>query len=151
MKKSNIRVSFSLHNILWIGALFTLISCKPDPSKSRTASTPSKAIQNTDKLCWKDLRCGELPPVGAYDPIDSMVKKWDLCYERIEAGCVITDSIENLKKQYKASNQLYFESLEKKLGKDWKKHFDRELQTLDSINWIKIKREMDSLNRIYNS
>ncbi len=54
--------------------------------------------------------------------------------------------MKNLKKQYEASNELYFESLEKKLGKNWKQDFDKELHTLDSINWIRIKREMDSLN-----
>lgn len=116
IEKSNIRRSFKTGNILWICALLIFISCKKEPFKSSTASTLSK--ENTGSLCWKDLRYGELPPEGAYAAIDSMVKKWNLCYERIETGCVITDSIENLKKQYKASNQLYFESLEKKLGKD---------------------------------
>jgi hypothetical protein len=79
--------------------------------------------------------------------IDSLVKKWNLCYERIEAGCIITDSIEDLKKQYEASNKIYFKSLEKNLGKNWKQQFDKELQTSDSINWIRIRYETDSLNQ----
>ncbi|REC45400.1 hypothetical protein DRF67_15775 [Chryseobacterium pennipullorum] len=84
--------------------------------------------------------------MGAYDAIDSLVKRWNLCYERIETGCEVTDSIENLKKQYESANTIYFKSLEKKLGRNWKQQFDQELQTLDSMNWMKIKHEIDSLN-----
>ncbi|UEQ77436.1 hypothetical protein [Chryseobacterium arthrosphaerae] len=138
-------VSFKLVNSSCIALWFVFVSCKPDPAP--VTRTSQKSVKTTDSLCWKDFRYGELPPVGAYDAIDSLVKKWNLCYERIEAGCVITDSIKNLKKQYQASNKLYFESLEKKLGKNWKQDFDKELHTLDSINWISIKRKMDALNR----
>lgn len=117
---------------------FFLISCNTDAAK--------KTTQKTEPLCWKDIRVGELPPEGAYDGIDSLVKKWNLCYERIETGCEITGSISKLKRQYERSNNIYFKSLEKKLGADWKQQFDRELQLLDSINWIRIRREIDSLN-----
>lgn len=126
---------------LCIGLLilsFFLIGCKPDISK--------KTVHQTEPLCWKDLRIGELPPQGAYDGIDGLVKKWNLCYERIEAGCEVTDSITQLQKQYDRANTIYFKSLEKKLGKNWKLQFDRELHLSDSINWIKINREIDSLN-----
>ncbi|NML68551.1 hypothetical protein HHL23_01885 [Chryseobacterium sp. RP-3-3] len=118
---------------------FFLIGCKPDTSK--------KTVYQTEALCWKDLRIGELPPQGAYDGIDSLVKKWNLCYERIETGCEVTDSITQLQKQYERSNTIYFKSLEKKLGKSWKLQFDRELHLLDSINWIKINRKIDRLNQ----
>ncbi|MCT2563916.1 hypothetical protein [Chryseobacterium herbae] len=118
---------------------FAITSCTPDGAK--------KATQKTEPLCWKDIRVGELPPEGAYDGIDSLVKKWNLCYERIETGCEVTDSITQLQKQYDSSNTMYFKSLEKKLGKNWKKQFDHELQIADSINWIKINREIDSLNQ----
>lgn len=116
-----------------------VISCTPDAVK--------KTAQKTEPLCWKDIRIGELPPVGAYDGIDSLVKKWDLCYERIEAGCEVKDSVAKLEKAYEHSNTVYFKSLEKKLGKNWKQQFERELHLLDSINWIRINREIDSLNR----
>ncbi|WP_123912765.1 hypothetical protein [Chryseobacterium pennipullorum] len=126
-------------HLLWIGLLLCLTSCKPDPAKTQSSPKPTT-------LCWKDLRYGELPPMGAYDAIDSLVKRWNLCYERIETGCEVTDSIENLKKQYESANTIYFKSLEKKLGRNWKQQFDQELQTLDSMNWMKIKHEIDSLN-----
>ncbi|SFN94721.1 hypothetical protein SAMN05421594_4829 [Chryseobacterium oleae] len=116
-----------------------MMSCTPDVAK--------KAAQKTEPLCWKDIRIGELPPQGAYDGIDSLVKKWNLCYERIETGCEVTDSITRLQRQYDRSNAMYFKSLENKLGKNWKQQFDHELQITDSINWIKINKEIDSLNR----
>ncbi|SHF80336.1 hypothetical protein [Chryseobacterium vrystaatense] len=116
-----------------------VISCTPDAVK--------KTAQKTEPLCWKDIRIGELPPVGAYDGIDSLVKKGHLCYERIEAGCEVNDSMAKLERAYEHSNTVYFNSLEKKLGKNWKQQFEGELHLLDSINWIRINREIDSLNR----
>lgn len=116
-----------------------IMSCTPDVAK--------KATQKAEPLCWKDIRMGELPPQGAYDGIDSLVKKWNLCYERIETGCEVTDSITHLQRQYDRSNTIYFKSLETKLGENWKQQFDKELHIADSINWIKINREIDRLNR----
>lgn len=140
MKKNTISVtSFSSFCRVSVIIPLLVISCTPDAVK--------KTVQKTEPLCWKDIRIGELPPVGAYDGIDSLVKKWDVCYERIEAGCEINDSITKLEKAYQHSNTVYFKSLEKKLGKNWKQQFDRELHVLDSINWIRINREIDSLNR----
>lgn len=137
-------VSFKSMISLLSCLLFFLLSCKPDVTNKSTVT--KKTIKNKEPLCWKDLRYGELPPVGAYDGIDSLVKKWNLCYERIEAGCEITDSIQDLKNQYEASNAIYFKNLEARLGKDWKRVFDKELQVADSINWIKIKQEINRLN-----
>ncbi|AZA50119.1 hypothetical protein EG346_18900 [Chryseobacterium carnipullorum] len=121
-----------------VGMFLMLTACQPDASK--------KAVHSAESLCWKDIRIGELPPQGAYDGIDSLVKKWNLCYERIETGCEVTDSITQLQKEYERSNAMYFKSLEKKLGKNWKKQFDQELHRSDSIHWIKINREIDRLN-----
>ncbi|PIF45923.1 hypothetical protein CLU96_2938 [Chryseobacterium sp. 52] len=137
MKKLNISVFISLTMVAWALSFF-LISCTQDKVKK---TTPEK-----EPLCWKDIRIGELPPEGAYDGIDSLVKKWNLCYERIETGCEVTDSITKLQGQYERSNNIYFKSLEKKLGKNWKQQFDKELHVSDSINWIKINREIDRLN-----
>ncbi|WP_223607827.1 hypothetical protein [Chryseobacterium sp. OSA05B] len=117
---------------------FSIISCTPDGAK--------KTTQKTEPLCWKDIRVGELPPEGAYGGIDSLVKKWNLCYERIETGCEVTDSITRLQRKYDRSNGIYFKSLEKKLGKNWKQQFDKELQVADRINWIKINKQIDRLN-----
>ncbi|AZA83695.1 hypothetical protein C1637_14360 [Chryseobacterium lactis] len=129
-----------VNTILVASLLFFLFSCKkPD--------APKQAEEKKDSLCWNDFRYGELPPERAYHGIDSLVKKWNLCYHRIEAGCVITDSIEKLKKQYESSNAIYFKSMEKTLGKDWKQRFDQQLAIADSINWIKIKEEIDRQNQ----
>lgn len=123
-----------------------MISCSPDAAK-KTKSVRSDDVKKAETLCWKDIRAGELPPVGAYDAIDSLVKKWNLCYERIETGCEITDSIRKIQNEADQTNEIYFKSLEKKLGKDWKKQFDRELHLSDSINWIKISEQIRSMNK----
>lgn len=130
--------------ILLSVALF-MISCSPDAAK-KTKSAISNDVKKTEPLCWKDIRAGELPPAGAYDAIDSLVKKWDLCYERIETGCDITDSTRKIQKEADRTNEVYFKSLEKKLGKNWKQHFDKELRVSDSINWIKISERIRSMN-----
>lgn len=121
---------------------FFMGSCSPDASKKTKSS-----LQKAEILCWKDIKAGELPPEGAYYAIDSLVKKWGLCYERIETGCEVNDSIRTIQKEADRSNDKYFKSLEKKLGKNWKQKFDRELQNLDSINWIKISEQIRSANK----
>ncbi|MBL1221003.1 hypothetical protein JET18_09150 [Chryseobacterium sp. L7] len=124
---------------------FFMGSCSPDASKK---AKPSKSsLQKAEILCWKDIKAGELPPEGAYYAIDSLVKKWGLCYERIETGCEVNDSIRTIQKEADRSNDKYFKSLEKKLGKNWKQQFDQELQVLDSINWIKISEQITSANK----
>ncbi|HCA09669.1 hypothetical protein [Chryseobacterium sp.] len=139
IKRLNSKISFFKTITVVLLTIPFIISCTPDVAK--------KAVQKTGPLCWKDIRIGELPPQGAYDGIDSLVKKWNLCYERIETGCEANDSITRLQRQSDRSNMMYFKSLEKKLGKNWKQQFDKELQIADSINWIKINREIDLLNR----
>jgi hypothetical protein len=121
-----------------------LLSCNNalDPTKT-------DIVTKTDAIagCWTDFRIGELPPVGYYDGIDSLVKKWNLCYTRLEGGCVLDDSTEVLRKKYKMENENYFVQLESKLGKDWKLKFENELRVLDSMNWIKINKTINSLNK----
>jgi len=133
-------------SMILLAAVLFMISCNPDAAK-KTKSETSDDVKKTEPLCWKDIRAGELPPVGAYDAIDSLVKKWDLCYERIETGCVITDSTRKIQKEADRTNEVYFKSLEKKLGKNWKQQFDKELHLSDSINWIKISEQMRRMNK----
>ena len=133
-------------SMILLAAVLFMISCNPDAVK-KTKSATSDDVKKTEPLCWKDIRAGELPPVGAYDAIDSLVKKWNLCYERIETGCVITDSTRKIQKEADRTNEIYFKSLEKKLGKNWKQQFDKELHLSDSINWIKISEQMRKMNK----
>jgi hypothetical protein len=121
-----------------------LTSCNNTLDSSKMAiDTKSDSVSG----CWIDFRIGELPPMGYYDGIDSLVKRWNLCYTRMEGGCVIDDSTEFLSKKYKIENDKYFTQLEAKLGKDWKLKFDSELHILDSINWIKINSINASLKK----
>jgi len=94
-----------------------------------------------------NYRLGELPPQGTYDGIDTLVKKYKLRYQRIDAGCEIGPAEELLKARYAYQNQRYFREMEKVHGKDWKKQFDAELHVLDSINEIRIVKQQDSLNK----
>jgi hypothetical protein len=129
-----------------IAILFSvlIISCNSASNTSKIVS--AKETKNTND-CWTDFRIGELPPMGYYDGIDSLVKKWSLCYTRIEGGCVIDDSTETLSKKYEIENKKYFKQLESKFGKDWKHKFDKELHILDSINWLKINATNNHLNK----
>jgi hypothetical protein len=121
--------------------VFTLIlqSCN-NPSDQTKVTIPDETKNISG--CWTDFRIGELPPVGYYDGIDSLVKKWDLCYTRMDGGCVMDDSTKTLSKQYKIENEKYFKQLEAKLGKNWKQQFDKELHILDSINWVKMNDKL---------
>lgn len=131
--------------MLLLSAALFVISCNPETAK-KTKSVTADVENKSEPLCWKDIRAGELPPVGAYDAIDSLVKKWNLCYERIETGCEITDSTRKIQKEADRTNEIYFKSLEKKLGKNWKQQFDKELHRSDSINWSKISEQMRNMN-----
>lgn len=136
------------HSITVLTLLLFLVSCSKDTSKkAQSTNVKTKASEKTELLCWKDVRAGELPPEGAYYAIDSLVKKWGLCYERIETGCEIDNNTIKLQEDAERSNDLYFKSLEKKLGKNWKQQFDKELHVLDSINWIGISEQIRSMNK----
>lgn len=79
---------------------------------------------------WTDYRIGELPPEGYYDAKDSVVKKWNIRYKRIEGGCEAT--VEDMKK-HEAGNATYFLELEKQYGKNWQEQFNKEVRELDSV------------------
>ncbi|WP_162902828.1 FEKKY domain-containing protein [Taibaiella koreensis] len=79
---------------------------------------------------WTDYREGELPPVGFYDAMDSVIKKWNIRYSRIEGGCEV---IPGAKQRYEPNNQRYFRQLEQQFGKDWRQRFNAEVRILDSV------------------
>ncbi|WP_080779239.1 hypothetical protein [Chryseobacterium phocaeense] len=136
------------HSIIVLAMFLFQVSCSQDTSKkAQSANAKTKTSDKTELLCWKDIRVGELPPEGAYYAIDSLVKKWGLCYERVETGCEIDDKTRKLQREAERSNDLYFKSLEHKLGKNWKQQFDKELHIADSINWIKISEQIRSMNK----
>jgi hypothetical protein len=123
---------------VFILSIFTsaLLSCSSSNDKKNTTapSLTKQTIQtNTqiDSLCWIDFIVGGPPLPNEFVGIDSLVKKYDLCYYRIENGCEVSDSIFEVQKKYEKQNQLYFTKLQSKLGMDWKKKFDQELLLLN--------------------
>lgn len=125
-----------------ITSVFIACNNKPDDQKLQ----PITKVKIDTSLIWIDYRLGELPPPYFYAGIDTLVKKYNLRYERREGGCVIGNEEELLIEKYDYQNQRYFKEIEKIHGKDWKKRFDAELRVLDSINEIRIVKKQDSLN-----
>lgn len=106
-----------MRSILLVGVIF-IVSC-----------------QQKTALLWTDYRIGELPPEGYYDAMDSVVKKWNIRYKRVEGGCEATPED---KKKNEAGNAAYFRELEGQYGKHWKAQFTKEVRELDSI--LKLKK-----------
>ncbi|UIR56802.1 hypothetical protein LZQ00_03050 [Sphingobacterium sp. SRCM116780] len=136
-----------MKNILLISCFMMslFIACTNKLGNQKPQTITTSPIDTS--LLWIDYRLGELPPQGAYDGIDTLVKKYKLRYQRIEAGCEIGEEEERLKAKYANQNQRYFQEMEKVHGKDWKKQFDEELHVLDSTNGIQLVKQIDSINK----
>lgn len=116
-------IRFLKYSLLFF-AFISLNSCKNDSKKLEIESLDNHA----SNLKWIDYKIGTLPPEGAYDAFDSIIKKWNINYERIESGCE-PDSVEQ--KKYEKDNPKYFAELEKKFGKNWRRKFDQEVENLE--------------------
>lgn len=118
--------------------MILLMACNNNTDGQKPQTTATAQIDTS--LVWIDYRIGELAPYSFYAGLDSLVKKYKLRYQRIEAGCEVGKTEELLKTKYDQQNQRYFKEMEKIHGKDWKKRFDVELQVLDSINEVRAKQ-----------
>ncbi|MCH5597485.1 FEKKY domain-containing protein [Niabella ginsengisoli] len=105
-----------------------VVSCGQKQSKPAMDAAASPPTDTTS--LWVDYRIGELPPEGYYDAFDSIIRKWNIRYQRTEGGCEATPSE---KQQHEAGNEKYFRQLEAKFGKDWRQQFDAEVKKLDSL------------------
>ncbi|MFV0604363.1 MAG: hypothetical protein ACK5NK_00855 [Niabella sp.] len=102
-------------------------------SCNNSTNSRSDLPSETDTVLeWVDYRYGELPPQGYYDALDSIIKKWDIRYKRIEGGCE-ADEAKKEQKEYEKNNSKYFHQLEHKFGKNWRNRFDAEVAALDSL------------------
>lgn len=128
MTRKTVKMGRAHYNLLFI----LLVACNSGDSKVSNALPPTDADTG---LKWTDYREGELPPVGYYDALDSVIKKWNIRYERIEGGC---EPAPLEKRRYEKGNGEYFQLLEKQYGKDWRRRFDDEVKTVgryfDKIN-----------------
>ncbi len=87
---------------------------------------------------WIDLILGGPPLPNQFKAIDSLTKKYNINYKRIEMGCEFSNKDIILREKYEIENALYFKELEKTLGKNWKSKFDLEKSKLDSLNIVKL-------------
>ncbi len=112
-----------------------LLSCTSSVTTDiQTTSTNNHTIITTvDTLCWTDFIIGEPPMIGEFDGIDSLTKKYNICYTRILNGCEMNSETDSLRKNYQLKNEQYFKQLELKLGVDWKSRFDAELLLLNKV------------------
>lgn len=121
--------------------LLVLVACNDVPKVADKVT----ATEVDTSLKWVDYRIGEPPPVGYYDAIDSIIKKWDIRYERVEGGCEV---IYGEKESYEKHNYKAFRELEKKYGKDWRAKFDAEVQHLDSLLVLRNVAIEDSISKL---
>jgi len=129
------KINTSLYSLL----LLLFVACNEKPK----ASDSDRVAQVDTALKWVDYRIGELPPVGYYDAIDSIIKKWNIRYERVEGGCEV---ISGEKESYEKHNYKYFQELEQKYGRDWRAKFDAEVQHLDSLFRLRNIATEDSIS-----
>lgn len=116
-----------MRSTLWVGLIF-IVSCLQKTSDK-------KPPKDAAVLLWTDYRIGELPPEGYYYARDSIIRKWNIRYKRIEGGCEATLAD---KKKYEAGNAGYFLELEKQHGEHWQEQFEKEVRELDSTLKSKI-------------
>ena len=93
---------------------------------------------DNSKGIWIDLILGGPPLPNQFKAIDSLTKKYNINYKRIEMGCEFSNKDIILREKYEIENALYFKELEKTLGKNWKSKFDLEKLKLDSLNIVKL-------------
>jgi hypothetical protein len=121
--------------ILVLAVAVILLSCTNSSGREDSPTPITKQIiKDTSKFdtqCWTDFIVGGPPMPNEFKGIDSLVKKYNICYHRYLNGCEVSDSILNVKSQFDKANQLYFKELETRFGDNWKKKFDKELEILN--------------------
>lgn len=106
-------------------------------SCTKSSDNPIQTVQNqentdTTTLVWVDYHWGELPPVGHYDALDSIVTRWNLNYQRVQGGCEASE-VSKERRKFEKNNPVYFDYLEEKFGKDWREKFNKEVEELEVI------------------
>jgi hypothetical protein len=104
-----------------------LVACKG--KRRHQVDNIANTIKSDTTLKWVDYQIGELPPSGYYDAFDSIVKKWNIGYRRMEGGCNATLAQRSF---YERQNPKYFKVLESRFGKDWLTSFNAEVEALQT-------------------
>jgi hypothetical protein len=109
-------------------ALLILASCRQTNSPADIKAVPSSTAVDTT-LKWVDYRIGELPPYGYYTAFDSVIKKWNIRYQRIEGGC---EELPEERSRFEKNNPRYFALLKTRFGNNWLDRFHADVKALDS-------------------
>lgn len=103
---------------------------------------------------WTDFVIGK-PDMYALEARRTVARQWGIRYRAITAGCVVSDKVLAQAQQYQQHNQPYWETLDRRYGKDWRPHFDRDVlrqqhllrqkdQPKDQIWYELISKQLDA-------
>jgi hypothetical protein len=130
------RLVKNIYTILLSIVLVLAFSCE---EKTQDADHAKVAAVDTT-LKWTHYHIGEPPPDGYYAAFDSVIKRWNIRYERIDGGC---EELPEERARYEKDNPKYFKILDKRFGKNWLQRFHAEVKALDST----LKKD----NKLYNA
>ncbi len=119
------KISILIINVI---VFFCLFNCKNEKQ-----IIIKKEIATKPKGIWIDYVLGGPPLPNEFKAIDSLTKKYNINYKRVEFGCEYTNNDILQKEKYNIENAKYFKELEAVLGKNWKQNFDKEKVKLDSL------------------
>lgn len=103
---------------------------------------------------WTDLVIGK-PDAYALEARRMVAQQWGIHYRAIAAGCVVSDEVLAQTQQHQQQNQLYWKTLDRRYGKDWRPYFDRDVlrqrfllrqkdQPKDQIWYELISKQLDA-------
>lgn len=119
-----------LKHVVFYTAVVLLLFASCNQEKSHVDKKTATTTTGVDTaLKWVDYRIGEPPLEGYYTAFDSIIKKWNIRYERIEGGC---EELPDERSKYEKDNPKYFKILETKFGKDWLTRFHADVKALES-------------------
>ncbi|WP_345950038.1 hypothetical protein ABDD95_01005 [Mucilaginibacter sp. PAMB04274] len=103
-------------------------SCRQTSSPVNIKTAPPVNEIDTS-LKWVDYHIGEPPPEGYYTAFDSVIKKWNIRYQRIEGGC---EGLPDERRRFEKDNPKYFALLKIRFGEDWLDRFHADVKALDN-------------------
>ncbi|WP_374951865.1 hypothetical protein [Mucilaginibacter sp.] len=130
-RKALSQVAYSTCFIFLI--LTCCVSCTQHNGRADVkVATPGAVVDIS--LKWVDYHFGEPPPEGYYAAFDSVIKKWNIRYQRIEGGCEALPAERN---KYEKDNPKYFKIIESEYGKDWLNRFYADVKMLEQQSYKK--------------
>ncbi|BDS13325.1 FEKKY domain-containing protein [Aureispira anguillae] len=101
----------------------------------------STHVAITAQDSWTDYIIGR-PISGYMEAKKATAQEWGIQYKAIAAGCVISDEISQKAAEYEKNNALYFETLARQYGTDWKYYFELDVKKKLAIAQSKHQTEV---------